>query len=145
MRVASKVLYADFYHCECGSEIHVQHDLTLTTVKASVEISQVNRTKERIMANAILAPSDLATNISTAEVIVELEHISDMFNRKLGKLDKAGFLSMLDGGAAYYGVDATLIVMTLIDRMFADSNYNNFEHTYGIVNLIDIEILRMSK
>jgi len=97
------------------------------------------------MANAILAPSDLATNISTAEVIVELEHISDMFNRKLGKLDKAGFLSMLDGGAAYYGVDATLIVMTLIDRMFADSNYNNFEHTYGIVNLIDIEILRMSK
>ena len=98
------------------------------------------------MSNATINLTDLATNLSTDDLITELDKMCDEFNRKLGKLDKAGFLNVLgDSSANYYGVDATLIVMGLIDQMFEGVHFNESFFTYGLTARIDAEIARLSE
>ena len=94
------------------------------------------------MSIATLAPTDLATNLDVPALVTELEIISDEFNRKLGKMTKAEFVSFL--GTSFYGVDATLITMTAIDRMFEGTHAGAAQFTYGLTSRLDTEIVRLS-
>lgn len=94
------------------------------------------------MSIAIFAPADLSTNLDVKALATELEIISEEFSRKTVQMTKAEFISFL--GTSFYGVDATLITMNAIDRLFKDGFEGQTAFTYVLTRIIDAEIDRLS-
>jgi molybdopterin biosynthesis enzyme len=91
-----------------------------------------------------MASTDTLAPVST-DTIKDLEFISDVFNRTLGKLNHAEYLDVLTTASVPCGFEAVTIVETMIQKMFAGVTYNHCFFTYGITNYIDVEVARMRK
>jgi hypothetical protein len=97
--------------------------------------------------NAVLtAPAaTFSTQAPTAaELITSLEGISDEFNRKLGKLSRQEHMDVLEGSLNFYGLDASSLVSTMVDKMFSNDPQGRY-FTYGITNYIEVEITRIKR